>query len=105
MTQGAGTTAATFADPGGQGRTYTFTVTGTTAASTQLYPIQQIASGYGFLANDLYAPFDEGYYGDQLPQRHQDIDKAKSLLKAAGKEGLTVDLHTTNGASGMVPSR
>jgi peptide/nickel transport system substrate-binding protein len=64
--------------------------------------IQQIASGYAFLANDLYSPFDEGYYGDQLPQRHQDIPQAKSLLKAAGKEGLTVDLYTTNGASGMV---
>jgi peptide/nickel transport system substrate-binding protein len=63
--------------------------------------IEQIASGYGFVANDLYAPFDEGYNSD-LPQRTQDIDQAKSLLKSAGKEGLTVDLHTTNGASGMV---
>jgi peptide/nickel transport system substrate-binding protein len=63
--------------------------------------INQIASGYGFEGNDLYAPFDEGYAKD-LPQRHQDIPQAKSLLKSAGKEGLTVDLHTTNGASGMV---
>jgi peptide/nickel transport system substrate-binding protein len=63
--------------------------------------IQQIASGYGRVANDLYAPFDEGYDAD-LPQRTRDIDQAKSLLKAAGKEGLSVDLHTTNGASGMV---
>jgi len=64
--------------------------------------IQQIASGYGFVGNDLYAPFDEGYYS-ALPQRTQDIEQAKSLLKSAGMEGLTVDLHTTNGASGMVP--
>jgi peptide/nickel transport system substrate-binding protein len=63
--------------------------------------IEQVASGYGFLANDLYAPFDEGY-DSSLPQRVQDIPKAKSLLKAAGAEGLTVDLHTTNGAAGMV---
>jgi peptide/nickel transport system substrate-binding protein len=63
--------------------------------------IQQVASGYGFVANDLYAPFDEGYNKD-LPQRQQDIGQAKSLLKAAGKDGMTVDLHTTNGASGMV---
>ncbi|MEJ7706122.1 MAG: ABC transporter substrate-binding protein [Nocardioidaceae bacterium] len=63
--------------------------------------IAQIASGYGFLANDLYSPFDDGY-NDTLPQRTQDIDQAKSLLKAAGQEGLTVDLHTTNGAAGMV---
>ena len=55
------------------------------------------------MANDLYAPFDADY--DQaLPQRHQDIDQAKSLLKAAGKEDLTVDLHTTDGAAGMVDS-
>ncbi len=63
--------------------------------------IDQIASGYGSIANDLYAPFDEGYLSD-APQREQDIEQAKSLLKAAGQEGLTVDLNTTNGASGMV---
>jgi peptide/nickel transport system substrate-binding protein len=63
--------------------------------------IEQVASGYGFVGNDLYAPFDAGY-DHSLPQRVQDIDQAKSLLKAAGKEGLTVDLHTTNGAAGMV---
>ena len=64
--------------------------------------IEQIVSGYGFVGNDLYSPFDEGYDKD-LPQRQQDIGQAKSLLKAAGKEGLTVDLHTTAGAAGMVP--
>jgi peptide/nickel transport system substrate-binding protein len=64
--------------------------------------IDQILSGYGFEGNDLYAPFDAGYASD-LPQREQDIDQAKSLLKAAGAEGLTVDLHTTNGAANMVP--
>jgi len=63
--------------------------------------IQQIVSGYGFLANDLYAPFDDGY-NDTLPQRTRDIDQAKALLAEAGMEGLTVDLHTTNGAAGMV---
>jgi peptide/nickel transport system substrate-binding protein len=63
--------------------------------------LEQLGSGYGQVANDLYAPFDEGYNKD-LPQRAQDIEQAKSLLKSAGKEGLRVDLHTTNGASGMV---
>ncbi len=63
--------------------------------------IQQIASGYGFLANDLYSPFDDGY-NDALPQRTQDIEQAKSLLASAGADGLNVDLHTTNGAAGMV---
>src|SRR5207244_8913800 len=32
----------------------------------------------------------------------QDIEKAKSLLKAAGKAGLSVDLATTNGRAGQV---
>jgi peptide/nickel transport system substrate-binding protein len=63
--------------------------------------LDQIGSGYGQVANDMYAPFDEGYDKD-LPQRQQDIAQAKSLLKSAGKDGLSVDLHTTNGAAGMV---
>jgi peptide/nickel transport system substrate-binding protein len=63
--------------------------------------LDQIGNGYGQIANDLYSPFDEGY-DSSLPQREQDIDQAKSLLKSAGKEGLAVDLHTTNGAAGMV---
>ena len=63
--------------------------------------IEQVASGYGFVGNDLYAPFDPGY-DHSLPQRHQDIAQAKSLLKAAGNANLSVDLHTTNGAAGMV---
>jgi peptide/nickel transport system substrate-binding protein len=63
--------------------------------------LQQVFSGYGFVGNDLYAPFDPGY-NKSLPQREQDIAQAKSLLKAAGKANLAVDLHTTNGAVGMV---
>src|ERR1700710_51906 len=51
--------------------------------------IDQALSGYGFLGNDLYAPFDPAYAKD-LPQRTQDINQAKSLLKAAGQEGLQV---------------
>ena len=62
--------------------------------------IQQALAGHGKIGNDLYAPFDEAFAAD-LPQRAQDIDKAKSLLKAAGKEGLTVDLQSSNGALGM----
>jgi peptide/nickel transport system substrate-binding protein len=62
--------------------------------------IQQALSGHGRIGNDLYAPFDEAF-ASSLPQRKQDLEKAKSLLKAAGKEGLTVDLQSTNGALGM----
>jgi peptide/nickel transport system substrate-binding protein len=63
--------------------------------------IEQVASGYGFIGNDLYAPFDPGY-DSSLPQRAQDIDQAKSLLNAAGMAGASFDLHTTPGAAGMV---
>jgi len=62
--------------------------------------VAQALSGHGHIGNDLYAPFDEAY-ASNLPQRHQDIDQAKSLLKAAGQSGLTVDLQSTNGALGM----
>jgi peptide/nickel transport system substrate-binding protein len=62
--------------------------------------VQQALSGHGHIGNDLYAPFDEAFASD-LPQRVQDIAKAKSLLKAAGHDGLTVDLQSSNGALGM----
>ena len=65
--------------------------------------LAQVLSGHGRVANDLYAPFDADF-AKGLPQRHQDIDQAKALLKAAGMENLTVDLHTTDGAAGMVDS-
>jgi peptide/nickel transport system substrate-binding protein len=55
--------------------------------------IDQALNGYGSLGNDLYAPFDPAYAKD-LPQREQDIDQAKSLLKQAGQEGLQVELFT-----------
>lgn len=55
--------------------------------------IDQALSGYGFLGNDLYAPFDAAYAKD-LPQRVQDIEQAKSLLKSAGQDGLQVELFT-----------
>jgi peptide/nickel transport system substrate-binding protein len=62
--------------------------------------VAQALAGYGRVGNDLYAPFDPAFY-DALPQRHQDIDRAKSLLKAAGQSGLKIDLHSTSAAVGM----
>jgi peptide/nickel transport system substrate-binding protein len=62
--------------------------------------VQQGLAGHGHIGNDMYAPFDEAY-DHSLPQRHQDIAQAKSLLKAAGHDSLTVDLQSTNGALGM----
>jgi peptide/nickel transport system substrate-binding protein len=62
--------------------------------------VEQALAGHGYIGNDLYAPFDQAY-DSALPQRHQDIAQAKSLLKAAGRAGLTIDLQSTNGALGM----
>ena len=47
--------------------------------------IDQALNGFGILGNDMYSPFDPAY-ADDLPQRVQDIDQAKSLLKQAGQE-------------------
>ncbi|RLV51207.1 ABC transporter substrate-binding protein [Nocardioides mangrovicus] len=55
--------------------------------------IEQALSGEGSLGNDLYAPFDPSF-ASELPQREQDIDQAKSLLKAAGQSDLSVQLFT-----------
>lgn len=53
--------------------------------------VRQALNGEGRIANDLYSPQDEVYL--ELPQRQQDIAKAKQLLAEAGfKEGLTVEL-------------
>ena len=65
--------------------------------------LEQVLSGHGRVANDIFSPFDACYSTD-LAQREQDIEQAKSLLKSAGQDGMTVDLHTTNGAAGMVDS-
>ncbi len=61
--------------------------------------LEQALSGFGRVANDLYAPFDPAYLNP--PQRTQDLAQAKSLLKAAGHEGLTIDLQTSEVATGL----
>jgi peptide/nickel transport system substrate-binding protein len=63
--------------------------------------VQQVLSGQGRIANDLYAPYDPAYAKD-LPQRQQDLEQAKSLLKQAGREGLTVELVTAPVFQGIV---
>jgi peptide/nickel transport system substrate-binding protein len=63
--------------------------------------ITQVLSGQGRLGNDLYAPFDPDYAAE-LPQREQDIPKARKLLAAAGQENLTVELVTAPVQAGAV---
>jgi peptide/nickel transport system substrate-binding protein len=65
--------------------------------------IDQALAGYAWLGNDMYGQFDPGYPSD-LPQRQQDIEQAKSLLKQAGYDNnLTVAFNTSDAVgSGQV---
>lgn len=58
-------------------------------------------SGAGEIGNDLFGKGYQ-YYPAGLPQRAQDLDKARALLKEAGAEGLKVTLDTAPAATGFV---
>lgn len=57
--------------------------------------------GHGILGNDVPCITDP-QYDHSLPQREQDIDRAKSLLRAAGHDGLSVQLITSPIAGGVI---
>ena len=63
--------------------------------------IDLIFDGHGTLGNDLFANYDPSY-DHSLPQRHQDLEQAKYLLKQAGHENLTVQMVTSDIAGGTV---
>jgi peptide/nickel transport system substrate-binding protein len=63
--------------------------------------VQVALSGFGKIGNDIPG-LDLGDYDKSLPQREQDIDRAKSLLKAAGQSGMKVTLQTSPVAAGVV---
>jgi peptide/nickel transport system substrate-binding protein len=56
--------------------------------------------GQGAPGHDYYGKFDPCYA--ETLKREQDIERAKSLLKAAGKQGLSLELTTTPLAAGIV---
>lgn len=58
-------------------------------------------SGAGVIGNDLFGKGYE-YYADGLPQRGQDLDRARALLKQAGAENLKITLDTSAVAAGFV---
>jgi peptide/nickel transport system substrate-binding protein len=60
-----------------------------------------VFGGFGTVGNDLFGIWAPEY-DHSLPQRHQDIDQAKFLLKAAGAEDLRVTLVTSDIAQGTV---
>lgn len=57
--------------------------------------------GTGTIGNDVFGIWAPEY-DHALPQRHQDIDQAKSLLKAAGHEDLAVQLVTSDIGQGTI---
>ncbi|MBL1074769.1 ABC transporter substrate-binding protein [Nocardia sp. 2] len=65
--------------------------------------VDSVYYGYAELGNDAYgkgAPF----YNDTLPQRAYDPQRARELLRAAGRENLRVTLPTADGMPGMLES-
>jgi peptide/nickel transport system substrate-binding protein len=60
-------------------------------------------SGFGTVGNDI-AGKGLPFYDNSLPQRTQDIEKAKSLLKAAGHSNLTVTMQISNLIPGFIES-
>jgi peptide/nickel transport system substrate-binding protein len=63
--------------------------------------IDVVFGGHGTVGNDIFSIWDSDY-DHAIPQRPHDPDKAKSLLKAAGQSGLTVELVTSDIAQGTV---
>jgi peptide/nickel transport system substrate-binding protein len=63
--------------------------------------LELVFAGHGSLGNDLFGIWAAEYDHD-LPQRHQDIGQAKALLKAAGQDGMTVELVTADLAEGVL---
>ena len=60
-------------------------------------------SGFGTIGNDI-AGKGLPFYDNSIPQRHQDIEQAKSLLKAAGQQKLTVTMQISNLIPGFIES-
>src|SRR6201985_2490738 len=60
-----------------------------------------VFGGHGTHGNVVFSIWDTDY-DHSLPQRQQDIAQAKSLLKQAGHENLTIQLVTADIAQGTV---
>ncbi len=65
--------------------------------------VDTVFFGFGEIGNDLPGP-GLPHYDTSVPQRTRDIERAKALLKEAGKENLTVTLHTNTASPGFVES-
>ena len=63
--------------------------------------IETVFSGHGKIANDIFSPFDPEY-DTSLPQREQDLDKAKFYLQKGGVYGKTLTMQTADIAQGTL---
>lgn len=54
----------------------------------------QVYGGLGVVGNDVFGAIDAAYEG-AVPQRQQDLEQAKSLLRAAGHENLKIELYSS----------
>lgn len=59
---------------------------------------EQVWGGYGSVGNDVFGSITPAF--KSLPQREQDIEQAKSLLKEAGQSNLNVSLYSSAIAPG-----
>ncbi|GAA0530761.1 ABC transporter substrate-binding protein [Saccharopolyspora subtropica] len=62
--------------------------------------VRSVLQGSGQVCNDLYGK-GYRYYADALPQRSQDLDRARALIRQAGAEGMTIDLDTSDASTGL----
>lgn len=58
--------------------------------------VDKVLNGFGSIANDQPISNAYAYFDGEIPQHEYDPDQAKSLLKAAGAEGLATTLHASN---------
>ena len=63
-----------------------------------------VFKGKGTIGNDIFGIWSPSY-DHSIPQRTQDIDKAKSLLKSAGQSDLQLELITGDIQGGWSPPR
>lgn len=58
--------------------------------------IDKIAFGAATMGNDFHLAPVQPFFPADIPQREYDPDQAKSLLKKAGAEGVSVKIHTAD---------
>ena len=63
--------------------------------------LETVFGGHGTIGNDIFAIWAPEY-DHSIPQRQYDPEQAKSLLKAAGHENLSIQLTTGDIAQGVI---